>query len=91
MIRKQIQSRKDGLAPFYGLSVDNGNLTVESDHDGGLEADLSGQSIDLPESGIVAVSSEAELFAGYIDESPSLRAGLGYHNGSEWVIYEFIE
>jgi hypothetical protein len=83
--------------PWYDLSVDNNQLIVDVDGDGGHKPDLSGKSIqiDTSEDSVVAVEQGDGLVTYPIgtDDVPPLRAHLAWYSADDdtLTLLEFVE
>lgn len=84
----QIKSSKTGSLPFYETEVSSGSLTIISDHDGGTDSDLSGESVEI--TGRPAVTQDGRLVSPPSDDD-QIRAHLGVIQDGSLTRYEFVD
>ena len=95
--RKKIRSVEsaDSTSPWYGLSVSDGAVVVETDGDGGTDVDLTNESVAVETSSdsAVAVTSDGELINYPPGEQHDLRAHLGWYTADDdtLTLLEFVE
>ena len=94
---RQIRSNAspDDNGPFYDISLSDGSVIVETDGDGGSDADLSDESITIntETDSVVAVSSDGELISYPVGESHELRAHLAWYDADSDTVtlLEFVD
>lgn len=94
---QQITSRAspDDKRPWYDLSVSDGSVVIETDGDGGMDSDQSGESVtvDTSTDSVVAVSSDGELINYATGEIQDLRAHLAWYDAETdtLTLLEFVE
>lgn len=89
-------SSPDDDRPWYDLSVNNGDLIIDTDGDGGHAPDLTGDSIaiDTSQNSVVAIEQGGGLITFALgDLAPPLRAHLAWYDASADTvqILEFVE
>jgi hypothetical protein len=92
MISHHIQSDPDPETPrpWYEVDVADRTVTVTTDADAGTDNSVEGDSVDLPDGGKIAVSTDGSLLTNPTQKD-DVRTNLVWESNASLHVLEFVE